>query len=215
MRRRNFIYALGSRVGHIKNTIRFFDATAGFQNYQGQLFYKAITLVSCDLSLYGVIPATAVMDINFLRKRSEHLLHERGTILPEEVQLKRARFNKYLLQEYSKLIINIRERGLPWDAEQRKESLKKLLELDTNYLENHLKPIKDPDYPDYSDCSDYSEYSDYSDNYSDSDELNVNTKKVRRNLRTLSSIIRNLKILMTLEPNEHDDKYLLYQQLHS
>lgn len=155
------------------------------------------------------------MDINFLHKRSEHLLHERGTILPEEVQLKRARFNKYLLQEYSKLIINIRERGLPWDAEQRKESLKKLLELDTNYLENHLKPIKDPDYPDYSDCSDYSEYSDYSDNYSDSDELNVNTKKVRRNLRTLSSIIRNLKILMTLEPNEHDDKYLLYQQLHS
>ena len=97
MRRRNFIYALGSRVGHIKNTIRFFDATAGFQNYQGQLFYKAITLVSCDLSLYGVIPATAVMDINFFRKRSEHLLHEIDTILPEEGQLKSARFNKYLL----------------------------------------------------------------------------------------------------------------------
>jgi len=160
---------------------------------------------------YGVIPETAQMDINFLRKRSEHLLHEKGTILPEESQLKRAQFNKYLLQEYDRLMSNIEERGLPWDAEQRKDNLKKLFELDMNYLETHLKPIKDPDYPDYSDCSDYS---DYSDNYSDLDELNVNVKKVRRNLRTLSSIIRNLSVLMALESNEHDTKYLLYQQLH-
>jgi len=158
-----------------------------------------------------VIPEKAQMDISFLQKRSKHLLHERCTILPEEVLLKRAQFNEYLLQEYNKPIINLKERGLLWDAEQRKDNLKKLLELDMDYLENHLKPVKDPDYPVY---SDYSEYSEYSDNYSDSDELNVNAKKVHRNLRTLSSIVRNLKILITLEPNEYDNKYLLYQQLH-
>ena len=38
LRRRNFIYALGSRVGHIKNTIRFFWRYRGFSKLPGSAF---------------------------------------------------------------------------------------------------------------------------------------------------------------------------------
>lgn len=71
-----------------------------------------------------------------------HLLHESCAIRPEEAFSKRAQINYHLLEEYSKLIANIEESGLPWNAEQRRHSIEKLLNLDVCYLESHLKPGK-------------------------------------------------------------------------
>ena len=77
-----------------------------------------------------------------MRKRSQHLLHERATIKPEEAQSRRALLNNHLLKKYSILVFNIEENDLPWNAEQRKYNIKKLLKLDTNYLESFLRPEK-------------------------------------------------------------------------
>ena len=71
-----------------------------------------------------------------------HLLHESCAIRPEEAFSKRAGLNHYLLEEYNQLILNIEESGLPWNAEQRKYNVEKLLNLDVCYLESHLKPGK-------------------------------------------------------------------------
>jgi len=119
-----------------------------------------------------------------------------------------------LLQEYNKLILNIERSDLPWNAEQRKDNLKKLLRLDVFYLESHLKSRNNSSYPGHSDYSDNSDYSDYSDSYNDPDELNVNPKEIISGIRTLSAAIRSLEVLMDLElnkcDNKHKPRYLLY-----
>lgn len=122
-----------------------------------------------------------------------------------------------MLHEYNRIVFNIEVSNLPWDAERRKDNLKKLLRLDVLYLESHLKSRENSSYPEHSNYSDSSDYSDYSDNYSDPDDLNVNPKEVLSGLRTLSAAIRSLEVLMILEPskynNEHKPRCLLYRGL--
>jgi hypothetical protein len=127
--RRNFIYALDDKIKHRK-----YKVIPG----KSQLNISFL----CRQRNYVVLPETALSDIKFLRRRSRHLLHERATIRPEEAQSRRALLNNHLLKKYNDLISNIEKSYLPWNAEQRKCSIKKLLKLDTNYLESFLRPEK-------------------------------------------------------------------------